>query len=521
MIDPLSDRTTLDPTGEQAWQILRTHTEWTDGFWVVWLFTGHTPMAREFERRMEALLHERGQRQVVLRPGTPEEVRNLLVAILSDDTRDAHCVWVEVIRSDGPTLDGETHPGPWTEAWDWLMMRANERRTALERHLPGGLVFVGPPAFKDRARRAAPDLWSIRALVLEPAPPPMQPIILEPLSEPEVLQPKELAPDVELALDQAARMRARGLRVDETKALIRAAQGLLARGETADALRRTFEAVDAARDLEPEHPATGPLLNNLALLLKDQGALAEARPLYERALAIHEKQLGPEHAQTATSLNNLAAVLQDQGALAEARPLLERALAIREKQLGPEHPRTANGLSTLAGLLYEKGDLAEARSLCERALAISEKQLGPEHHDTAMNLHNLALLLQAQGDLAEARPLLERALDIREKQLGPEYPDTAQSLSTLASLRWAQGALAEARPLFERALAINEKQLGPEHPHTAWTLNNLALLLQAQGALEEARPLLERALAICGARLGPDHPLTRTVQGNLQRLAKS
>jgi hypothetical protein len=57
----------------------------------------------------------------------------------------------------------------------------------------------------------------------------------------------------------------------------------------------------------------------LAFLLKDQGDLAAARPLFERALAIKEKVLGPEHPSTATILNNLALLVQDQGDLAAAR----------------------------------------------------------------------------------------------------------------------------------------------------------------------------------------------------------
>ena len=83
----------------------------------------------------------------------------------------------------------------------------------------------------------------------------------------------------------------------------------------------------------------GYLLDRLASYR--QGALAAyaaARPLFERALAIREKALGPEHPLTATTLNNLAVLLQDQGDLAGARSLNERALAIREKALGPEHP---------------------------------------------------------------------------------------------------------------------------------------------------------------------------------------
>jgi tetratricopeptide (TPR) repeat protein len=98
-------------------------------------------------------------------------------------------------------------------------------------------------------------------------------------------------------------------------------------------------------------------------------------PLYERALEInekagseasqyghepqqpHEKALGPEHTETTSVL------LHDQGDLAGARPLYERALAIREKAFGPERPRTATTLNNLAALLYDQGDLAAARPL--------------------------------------------------------------------------------------------------------------------------------------------------------------
>ena len=101
---------------------------------------------------------------------------------------------------------------------------------------------------------------------------------------------------------------------------------------------------DPEKALGLEHPDTTTSLNNLAVLLSDEGDLAGARPLHERALAIREKALGPEHPDTATSLNNLANLLQNQGDLARARPLYERALAIYEKSLGsekiPTRPRT-------------------------------------------------------------------------------------------------------------------------------------------------------------------------------------
>jgi hypothetical protein len=71
-------------------------------------------------------------------------------------------------------------------------------------------------------------------------------------------------------------------------------------------------------------------------------------------LAIREKALGPEHLDTANSLNDLAGLLLDQGDLAAARPLFERALAIFEKVLGPEHRDTARVRNHLGRLLEDQ-----------------------------------------------------------------------------------------------------------------------------------------------------------------------
>jgi tetratricopeptide (TPR) repeat protein len=57
-------------------------------------------------------------------------------------------------------------------------------------------------------------------------------------------------------------------------------------------------------------PDSATSLNNLAGLLRDQGDFVAARPLYERALTIHEGACGPDNPNTALSLANLASLLQ-------------------------------------------------------------------------------------------------------------------------------------------------------------------------------------------------------------------
>ena len=285
------------------------------------------------------------------------------------------------------------------------------------------------------------------------------------------------------------------------------------------AARPLYERALALREkrLGAEHQDTAETLNNLALLLGDEGNYQAARPLFERALAIMEKVHGPEHRATVTVLNNLALLLREQGDLGAARPLFERALATAEKTLGASHPVTAAALANLGLVKRGEGDLAAARVLFERALAIDQKALGAEHPDTANDLHLLGALRQQEADLAGARTFFEQALTIEEKALGPEHPRTAGTLRTLAELLYDMGDLTLARPYYERALAVSEKTAGADHPATAAALNNLANLLQDLGDFAGARPLLERALAIDEKALGPANANTNRLRYNLAK----
>ena len=214
-----------------------------------------------------------------------------------------------------------------------------------------------------------------------------------------------------------------------------------------------------------------------SLLVEVTSAFAEARPLYERALAINEKVLGPDHPETATSLNNLASLLNTLGEYDAARPLYERALAIYEKVLGPDHPSTATSLGNLAGLLDTLGESDTARPLYERALAIYEKVLGPDHPDTATSLNNLAVFLRNAGSLEEAEPLHRKLLTHQVRAHGEGSLETATALSALGQTLRLKGALAEAEDCLRRSLAIQEAELGPDDKATHLVRDRLNELL--------------------------------------------
>ena len=61
--------------------------------------------------------------------------------------------------------------------------------------------------------------------------------------------------------------------------------------------------------------------------------------MYVRALAGNEKALGPDHTSTLATVNNLRLLYKDQGKLAEAERMYQRALVGYEKLLRLESSR--------------------------------------------------------------------------------------------------------------------------------------------------------------------------------------
>nr|WP_245848836.1 FxSxx-COOH system tetratricopeptide repeat protein [Lentzea kentuckyensis] len=262
-------------------------------------------------------------------------------------------------------------------------------------------------------------------------------------------------------------------------------------------------------------PHSAWLLDRTATYLQTHGRPDDARPLFERALALYEDDYGPNHPQIATCLSNLGSALTALGRPDDARPLFKRALAIDEAAYGPHHPHVAIRLSNLGSALSALGLPSDARPLFERALAIDMAAYGPKHPHVATCLSNLGSALNALGRHDDARPLFERALAIYEATYGPKHPEVAACLSNLGSALSALGLPSDARPLFERALAIDEAAYGPHHPDVATCLTNLGLALNNLGRPDAARPLFERAIGIYEAAYGPNHPHVATCLSSL------
>jgi tetratricopeptide (TPR) repeat protein/predicted Ser/Thr protein kinase len=277
----------------------------------------------------------------------------------------------------------------------------------------------------------------------------------------------------------------------------------LNRGDLAEAEAILTEALDLGeRELGPSSPLVGDLLNEMCVLMEEQGRSMDALPVCRRALAAREAAYGPDHPRVATTLNNLGNALQGAGQLDEAAAVGERVLEMRRRLLGAEHPRVASALNNL-GLTYKKmGDLDRAEALYRESLELRRKVYGDDHPRVATALANLAGVDRDRGDLDLAEARYREAIAIYERALGPDHPDLTSALGGLAQVAALGGRHGEAEAIASRALAIREAAYGADSPNLVGPLTVIGEARLAQGRLSEARASLERARRLAVAASG-------------------
>jgi serine/threonine protein kinase/tetratricopeptide (TPR) repeat protein len=264
------------------------------------------------------------------------------------------------------------------------------------------------------------------------------------------------------------------------------------------------EAMAIQRRLGREDVST--TLNNLSLTLMDRGRHAEAETVLREALTLHRKFDGNDHADTATTLGNLAGLLEEQGKLDEAEPLLREALGRQQNLMGSEHPDVAATLNTLANVVQKQNKIPESEALFREVLALQRKLLGNAHPNVASALNGLGLALHKQGKDAEAEPLLREGMEIQKNARQTAHPQTARLTGNLGRVLQGLQRYAEAEACYREALAIYSKLPGDEHPDVASWRNRIFNLLQDQKKWAELEVLQRETLTILKSRSAGEHP---------------
>jgi len=127
-------------------------------------------------------------------------------------------------------------------------------------------------------------------------------------------------------------------------------------------------------------------LNNQGVLLLEQGAAAQARDYFEKAL-----KLAPDHEK---ALNNMGLSLYAQGRTAEALNYYERAVKV--------NPGNIETCVNMGIALRSRRDFTQAAEVFQKALT-----LNPAHPET---LYNYGLLLKDMGQQEKSRICFEQFL---------------------------------------------------------------------------------------------------------------
>jgi len=434
---------------------LRFHLELQDGFWFA-AVAADDARARE-ALRAEAAAWAEGE-GVPFRVHAPAE--GLAATLVRDAEPGLH--WV--------VMDPEAE-----EAAGRLLMALNERREALRKRLPGGLIVEGGARLKVLLRNLAPDLFSIRACVLEPAgaaggvrsetPWWVGELGFDHAEVRRWGQPAVPWVDGDAArraLDEARRLEGHagaGARRSELDAVARAVEALLAQGWIGEAAPVAERMLALAEDLvgadgpppdgfpavtAPDAWARGMLAEACeasAVVAHAQGDLPGARDLWRRGLGLRQGLAGegpidaaraPRVAEVAEAWSHLGELAWQAGDEDEAERSLDEALALRKSLVeAAPSPERIGELAISWSLL---GDLRLDRGEVDAALAA---------YDEALRLRR-DLVAEASGDRRK-QALLAVVLGRRAAALGAAEERRAAREAAEESLRLIE-AVAEADP---------------------------------------------------------------------------
>ncbi|PWF49297.1 tetratricopeptide repeat protein [Massilia glaciei] len=168
----------------------------------------------------------------------------------------------------------------------------------------------------------------------------------------------------------------------------------------------------ALENLRRSHVQVARALCDLGELFHSQQQLAEAEPLYRRAIALLDKDPRAPGFTKARLASNLGLLTQKQGAYAEALQLQQKVLEFYLPLLGSEHPDVIETQAEVAYLHKAQGKLAESQSLYEALLANAETQGTPEREPVSEYLTMLAEIAHAQQDALRAEGLHKRVVSL-------------------------------------------------------------------------------------------------------------
>src|SRR6056297_156541 len=253
-----------------------------------------------------------------------------------------------------------------------------------------------------------------------------------------------------------------------------------------------------------DHPETASVMNTLAMSLEELGDKEGAYDLYYRIIDIRRDQ-PDQGSNLSVNLNNLAILLQEDGKLEEADALFSEAVALVEDIYGLEHPVMAYILNGYSGLHQDRGDYDLAEDNLRDALQIGRAVFPETHPFIGVVQHNLGELFRIMENYSEAAGYYSLSLEQRKQSLPENHPDIATSLFSLGNTLILLEQPSEAEPILREALQIRQSIYKDEDWRVALVKSGLGRALLQQQNFDDAAQYIFPAHAILLESLGEEN----------------
>ena len=199
------------------------------------------------------------------------------------------------------------------------------------------------------------------------------------------------------------------------------------------------------------------VLNNIGLILCDQGECDKALDCHQRALKIRE-ELDPSNQDAiCESLANIGLTLCRQGKYDDALDYCKIALEIHERLYPYDNLPDAIILNNIGEILYNQGKYDESLGYYQRASRMGQALYPSEHVNIAVIFNNIGRILHERGKYDEAIDYYRRALNMLEKLYPLDHPSIGESLLLMGACYRNQNRRTEALDCYHRASTIFEK----------------------------------------------------------------
>ncbi|MBU7600166.1 serine/threonine protein kinase [Streptomyces sp. P38-E01] len=267
-------------------------------------------------------------------------------------------------------------------------------------------------------------------------------------------------------------------------------------------------AAERAAALGPDHPETLSSRYELGFALSRQGRHAAALTEFEQVAAARERHFGATHAEVLDALQESAYVLDGLGRHEEAHRTYTAVLAAREASAGPDDPETLRCRHNLAFNLSGLGRLEESCRLSHEVAAVRARVLGENHPDTLSTRYEAAYALGRLGRWEEALAMYGLVADARARALGPDHPDTLAARYETGISLGRLGRSEEALALYRELAAARSRAQGVGHPETLRARHGIGVNLGRLGQWEEALVEARAVTALRAGTMGPSDPDT-------------